>query len=754
MTQTLTQKSMLARLLAKENIEVVQGNFPTAYFDVENRVLGLPHFKDVSKDLYDLLVGHEVGHALYTPADGWHDSEKEVPGVPRSFINIIEDIRIEKKILAEYPGLLGGFKRGYQELLDRDFFGIENEDVNEMSFMDRLNIFSKSRGLVDVSFTEEEQPFVDMAMGVTKWEDVLSTCKALCEWLGVEAPAQDEQETEMVEIEIPMSAMPGDIDQEEQEGEESSSQEESTDEREEDTQESSSSMGDGEEGESSETPAGSDAENSEEEAEEAKPEPVKTAGGEEGGKINEQVKMPKDPAAVKTDEAFRANEKTLVNDAMAEDGELFVKGLTREQFEMSKISFAKQKAARNEYIERGYRGADFPQDKFDEWMKESKAQVNLLVKEFEMRKAAYRTLRARTSTKGSLDVTKLHKYKYDDQLFKQVTHLADAKSHGMIMLIDFSGSMARVIESVLRQTLILSQFCQRVGIPYEVYGFTNSSGKTFEAQRQWSRDNNFHTHVETDMQITELLTSAMSKQDKQEAVKFLFNVWRHMYYQSTEFDNMRGTPLNLSYMGLHYIAEDFQKKYNVQKLNVTILTDGYSDRLDLVQGKDVTKDGDRWSEVVHNKKREGKITVDFRGKQMKMELRHYDYGTSDKGPQQVLLKNLKKEFNCSLVHYFVADGASEFRRQVMNVTGYTDMQKAVTAARKAGAFVADDNCGFDRRLILEARGDVLRFRKDGEDELEVDDSMTAAQIASAFKKQSGGKNKKRFISQKFAEMVA
>src|SRR5210317_1375550 len=243
MTQTLTQKSMLARLLAKENIEVVQGNFPTAYFDVENRVLGLPHFKEgMSKDLLDLLMGHEVGHALYTPADGWHDSEKEIPGVPRPFINIIEDIRIEKKILAEYPGLLGGFKRGYQELLDRDFFGIENEDVNEMSFMDRLNIFSKSRGLVDVSFTEEEQPFVNMAMGVTKWEDVLSTCKALCEWLGVEAPAQDEQETEMVEIEIPISAMPGDIDQEEQEGEESSSQEESTDEAEEDTQESSSSM--------------------------------------------------------------------------------------------------------------------------------------------------------------------------------------------------------------------------------------------------------------------------------------------------------------------------------------------------------------------------------------------------------------------------------------------------------------------------------------------------------------------------------
>ena len=65
----------------------------------------------------------------------------------------------------------------------------------------------------------------------------------------------------------------------------------------------------------------------------------------------------------------------------------------------------------------------------------------------------------------------------------------------------------------------------------------------------------------------------------------------------------------------------------------------------------------------------------------------------------------------------------------------------------------DNNYGFDRRLILEARGDILRYRAE-EGELEVNETMTASQIASAFKKQAGSKHKKSYISRKFAEMVA
>ena len=92
-----SQKSVLARLLANENITVQQGNFKTAFFDVENRVLGLPLWKEMSADVYDLLVGHEVGHALYTPSV----DKIQIKGVPFAYVNVIEDIRIEKKVLSK-----------------------------------------------------------------------------------------------------------------------------------------------------------------------------------------------------------------------------------------------------------------------------------------------------------------------------------------------------------------------------------------------------------------------------------------------------------------------------------------------------------------------------------------------------------------------------------------------------------------------------------------------------------------------------
>ena len=150
----LQKKSVLARLLANENISVQQGNYSTASFDIVNRVMRLPLWKDMSNDLYDLLVGHEVSHALHTPSD---PNVLNVPNVPFSFINIVEDIRIEKKILRKYPGLIGNFTRGYDELFEMDLFGTKDKDLSTLPFMDKLNIKSKGRAAVEVDFVPLRQ---------------------------------------------------------------------------------------------------------------------------------------------------------------------------------------------------------------------------------------------------------------------------------------------------------------------------------------------------------------------------------------------------------------------------------------------------------------------------------------------------------------------------------------------------------------------------------------------------------------------
>ena len=113
-----------------------------------------------------------------------------------------------------------------------------------------------------------------------------------------------------------------------------------------------------------------------------------------------------------------------------------------------------------------------------------------LVKEFEMKKSATAYKRATTSKTGIIDPLKLSSYKYNDDIFKKLTILPDAKNHGMIMLLDWSGSMCDVIKQTIDQLLNLVWFCQKINIPYEVYFFTSEVHCTESGDRSQRHDLN------------------------------------------------------------------------------------------------------------------------------------------------------------------------------------------------------------------------------------------------------------------------
>ena len=106
-------KGQLAKLLATEDLIIENRNVSTASFDVERRVLTLPMWEKTSTTVYDLLVGHEVGHALYTPAENWM---LDYPEVPQSFVNVFEDVRIEKLMKQKYLVSTKTFYTGYSQL--------------------------------------------------------------------------------------------------------------------------------------------------------------------------------------------------------------------------------------------------------------------------------------------------------------------------------------------------------------------------------------------------------------------------------------------------------------------------------------------------------------------------------------------------------------------------------------------------------------------------------------------------------------
>ena len=92
---------------------------------------------------------------------------------------------------------------------------------------------------------------------------------------------------------------------------------------------------------------------------------------------------------------------------------------------------------------------------YRKFKKDCSREVNYLSKEFEMKKAATAFSRESIAKTGVLDTGKLHTYKFNDDIFKKVTVRPDGKNHGMIFLLDWSGSMADIIHDTYKQLLSL-----------------------------------------------------------------------------------------------------------------------------------------------------------------------------------------------------------------------------------------------------------------------------------------------------------
>ena len=171
-------KSQLAKLLATEDLVVEHKQVETASFNVETRVLILPLWEKASNSVYDMLVGHEVGHALFTPNDDWFLKTD----VPHGIVNVCEDARIEKLMKRRYMGLAKTFYYGYSELNDDDFFNLEEEDLDSFNLADRINLYFKIGNFLDLHFTEREIEIRELVGQSETFDEVLAAAKVLHEY--------------------------------------------------------------------------------------------------------------------------------------------------------------------------------------------------------------------------------------------------------------------------------------------------------------------------------------------------------------------------------------------------------------------------------------------------------------------------------------------------------------------------------------------------------------------------------------------
>ena len=180
MSTFLQTRGLLAKLLATENLVVEHDhNAKTASFDTENRLLKLPVLNTDNENVYNMFCAHEVGHALQTPMY-W---KNDVPdNIPFDFINVVEDVRIEKYIQNKFPGLRGDFTKGYDYLNAEDFFALRDTDTSKLSLIDRINLHFKLGVRALVPFTDEEMVYVKAVDEADTWDKVLLVSTMLSDY--------------------------------------------------------------------------------------------------------------------------------------------------------------------------------------------------------------------------------------------------------------------------------------------------------------------------------------------------------------------------------------------------------------------------------------------------------------------------------------------------------------------------------------------------------------------------------------------
>jgi hypothetical protein len=546
-------KSQLAKLLATEDLVVEHKKVETACFNVHTRVLTLPMWEKASNTVYDLLVGHEVGHALYTPDEDWTNQVK----VPPQFVNIVEDARIEKLMKRRYAGLSKTFFNGYKELADQDFFQIEDEEVDEMNLADRANLYFKIGNFLSLDFTVEEQNIIDQIADAETFVDALYAAEVLYKYC---------KQTKREELKINLDS---------HEGQQSGGNSPASD-----------FLDQPEGGNDQPETEGGDGRSSDEIGEQKSEEhgQEQEVKGEQGGETSEPE--------VKTVDNLEEALKDLVNRDGWENVYVEIPKLNIKQIIVSNIEVHNRcKESWESYLKHNeYESGEIfgEADKdFREFKRSAQKEVNYLVKEFECRKAADSYARATTARTGVLDCSKLHTYKYNEDLFRKVTTLANGKNHGLVFILDWSGSMSRVMLDTVKQLFNLIWFCKKVNIPFEVYAFTNDypiinydeNNKPIMPQPLYQKRDGL-IQVQEYFSLMNMLTSKTNGKTLEDQMLNIYRIARsfsdqhYCRYAVPIGWSLSGTPLNETLIALHEILPTFQKENKLQKVQCVILTDG------------------------------------------------------------------------------------------------------------------------------------------------------------------------------------
>ena len=806
-------KTLLAKLLATEDITVVHKNMPTAYFDTKNREMGLPILKNMSGDIYDLMTLHEVGHALWTDPEDWHKivSADNDDDLPKSFINVTEDVRIERKIKDKYPGGRRAFRTGYEKLYKDDFFGTAKRDIQESNLADRINLHSKIGDITGLEFSKEEMEIYDLCNKAVTFDDAVEAARALYEYCKNSENSDDSEfdmdhnfgfgdDSEDDDEEFSMAGeSPVDMESEDEtESESGQSGEESEESEESENTESGNSPADQfedapvsqEDQKMDQTSVESDDESAEENSE--TPKEMSRKGGFGMGDVTNPMQA---DTVIEWEDRKR--------DLNVQDGRDYWYGnipqSTLQNIVDYKMIIDKCADYYSDIDENGQKFQSAVYQYLNKFEKESQKTINYMLKEFEMKKSADSYVRASIAKTGQLDMTKIHSYKYNEDLFKKVTVMPDGKNHGLIILVDWSGSMTRVIHDAFKQLMQIVWFCKRAGIQFEVYAFADHGmGDWFpegtNVRKEFSYSNYeanpFRNYKIGDITVSDhvllnMFSSRMSKMELKRNAhyicgatlqmmgcgydhytgKHLLSEWyearaHEFYYARPHYPNglhLGGTPLNGAIATLSTLVPEYRKKNNIQNLNVVIISDGASngDGGKIQETEEVVFDRHTYQKHKTGRMIFGTDRPDYNAvkhyvdpitkKQFKFK------GRDSASETEAHISVLRARTGCNVVGFYLAQSSKNgaIRRNDMYWLFPNQNLDEVRKELKKNRVAVADSFGYDEYYVIPTGNMALET-----EELKVSSEMTKGRMAKAFMNHMRGKTLNRVLLNKFVQQIA
>ena len=761
----IESKEKLAKLLAIEDLDIQHQQVQTAMFDLKNRCLILPIWKDMPNHLYDLFVGHEVGHALFTPAKESR-LKKIIKKTSKDCINVIEDARIESLIKRRYPGLRKQFHKGYNHLIEKDFFGLEKRDINESDFLDKVNIHFKVPQYGDILFNKEEQKLIDLIEKAKSFSDVEKVavkvhayCKKHDKNEEPDNSDQGDNSADQVDGTGENQVFNSESKEDGDSGESESVETESTQEESEESNEEESAEAEGEEESNavSQDEASKDGRDGEE---------------EESAKDKDwKADIPKDEVVAKTQRHFdeRVNTEFVdlkydvlyvnvpekINESHAIDTykevhnklNKFYQGLSNEWSTYDKANFKVLK-------ERIYGDA---KSRLQRIKKESVKTVNHIAMEFERKKAADIYKKTLVTKSGVLDTNKMFSAKYNEDVFKKNTRIPEGKNHGLVMFIDWSGSMACSIGECIKQVIELSFFCKKVNIPFDVYSFSDRYDAENKGKAFHYRNGDFVTDKE--VRLRNYLSSRMNNKEYNNALLNLsilagrFNSSGYYTHPCPAADELSSTPLNGAILLSEHVIRDFKKRNSLESVHAVWLTDGEGNRnTGIWNGVKNCTDGIHHNHDGSNREL-GKLYL--KDKKTKKDYliwaRHEHISMTP-----ALFEMVKDRLGINVVGFFIlpnfnANSLWRYTPKNIDYNGYgwgkqkEDFQAWSKQVRKDGYFIKTE-AGYDEYY-------VLNNKPDNKPVGEIDEKMTTRKMVSLFSKKNNQFKVKRVILSRFVDLI-